>query len=513
MSDAVGPSAATPRRGRLPGAFWVSVLTYVAASMNMVVASIAAPTISVDLQATPAELAWLVNATPLSAAAVLLLAGTWGDRIGTVRLLRLGLGLFVISVALSCVVAVLPALIALRAVTGVASALAMPAAVALVFQVVPEGSRRTAIGVLGAVQAGALLLAPIAAGAVLVVAPWGAAFAIVLPFGLAALVLSARLRAEVVPGREPADTVGAVLAAVVTVGVMYALLDLTPGEGGSSPLGLAALTLAGVALVALVPWERSRTNPIFLGSALRSRRFWLPTMVIVGVHLVLGGLLFAGTQYLQLAVGMTAFTAGLFLTPALLTWAVSAGTVGVLARRLGLRPLLATGLTMAAGGAALLAAGGTQPAYPLLVTALLLLGLMGVAPAAMTHLAVGSYPERRRTVGSAINSAATRYGSAFGVAAFSTVIGAVFIARLPAAADGTVPVDVDSTSATLGGALAVAARLPGPAGDGLSTAAREAFTAGFSLTLAATSVLLVLLAIATAVLLPREPSDDAQISR
>ena len=47
---------------------------------------------------------------------------------------------------------------------------------------------------------------------------------------------------------------------------------------------------------------------------------------------------------------------------------------------------------------------------------------MGVALALMTHTSVSNYPEERRSVGSAINSMAVRFGLAFGVAAYGTLL-------------------------------------------------------------------------------------------
>ena len=57
--------------------------------------TIALPAIGRDLGASMARLQWIANAPLLALAAMLLPAGTIGDRLGHMRLLRMGLTIFV----------------------------------------------------------------------------------------------------------------------------------------------------------------------------------------------------------------------------------------------------------------------------------------------------------------------------------------------------------------------------------------------------------------------------------
>ena len=141
----------------------------------------------------------------------------------------------------------------------------------------------------------------------------------------------------------------------------------------------------------------------------------------------------------------------------------------------------------------------TEPSYAVFVVGLLLAGCMGVAPALMTHMAVDSYPEKRRTVGSAINSAATRYGLAFGVAAFSGVLMGIYTARLLPALAGLTPEQADAAQDSLGSALRTSGSLTAEAAKALAAAARESYVAGFRVTLVAAGVLLAVLAVIVAV--------------
>jgi MFS family permease len=479
-------------------ALWALVLTYLAVAVNMTVASVALPTISLELQATTSELAWIVNATPLASAAFILFAGAWGDRFGRTLLLRVGLLVFIVSAVLSSLATDATQLIVLRGLTGLGSALAMPAALALTFDVVAPESRRTAVGIIGATQAGGALLGPVLAGAALVVGGWGWAFLVVVPLLVLALLGSWRIPAAGAssPGAGM-DTVGATLVALVSVGLIYAAI--TTSSSGAQGAAGTALAVAAVALVALVVWERRFPRPIFIGSALRRRVFWVPTLAIFAVQFVLGGIMFSNTQYVQLVLGFSALGAGLFLVPALLTWIVVSATAGLTARWLGTRTVTTLGLSLAAVGVLALSTVSTEPSYPVFVAGLLLVGCMGVAPALMTHLAVDSYPEARRTVGSAINSAASRYGLAFGVAAFSGVLMGIYTSRLLPALTGLTPQQSALAQDSLGSALRTSESLTGQTGAALAAAARESYVAGFRASLLVAAVVLAVLAVIVAI--------------
>lgn len=497
MSSTAQPTQA---KARLPWAYWSLVLTYLAVAMNVTVASIALPTISVDLQATSTELAWILNATPMASAALVLFMGALGDRMGRRRLLRIGLIVFLVSATLSAIARDPVQLIALRALTGVGSALVMPAALALVFDVVPKQSQRTAVGIVGATQAIGSLIGPILAGVALLFLPWGAAFAVVIPLLILAMIGTMRLPATdegSAQEKEPLDVAGATLVGIASVTLLYAAVTASTSadKAGSATSAWISLAIGIASVVALIWWERRCPYPLFVGSIMRKKSFWLATTVIFVVQMALGGILFANTQYVQLVLGFSAFAAAAFLVPALLAWVLSSATAGITAKRFGLRTMVSVSLVFAAAGLLLIGSQGQTPVIVVLLLGLFLAGLMGVAPSLMTHLAVSSYPESRRTTGSAINSAASRYGLSLGVAAFGSVMGTVFSRQMAPQVAGLSAQQAEVASGSLGGALSVAKELPADIAEAFSSAARSAFTSGFSLTLNVAAALLLLLAV------------------
>ena len=478
------------RTGRLPLAVLPLALTYLAVALNMTIASVALPTISTQFQASAEQLAWIVNATPMVSAAFILFAGAWSDRIGRKRMLIIGNVIFLVSAILSGMTDSVQTLILLRALTGLGSAMAMPAAMALTFDVTRGTSQRTAVGIMGGTQAIGALLGPLLGGAALVTFGWHAAFWSVAPMLALALVLNILLlpRDQPLP-RRPLDSVGSALTAVSGVAFLYAAVSAASSPDMWIWLAVAVGVLCALALLW---WERRVDYPLFVPEIVRRRTFLVPTLVVFMVQFTLGGLLFLNTQYVQLVLGFSALSAGLFLMPALLMWTASASTAGITAKRFGARNVTAMSLVITAVGLVLTSIGGRNPVYPVLILGLVLTGVMGVAPALMTHTSVANYPEERRSVGSAINSMAVRFGLAFGVAGYGTLLAIRYQDRIASALSGLSSQDRADAAESLGGAINVADRSDVA---GLADAARDAYVSGFQLVLVVAALVLVLLAV------------------
>lgn len=479
-------------------------LTYLAASVNLSVTSVALPSIATDLGATNSQLSWIFNVTPLASAGLMLFAGAWGDRYGRRRILVIGLVIFLASALLSAFAQDALQLIVFRALAGVGSALAMPPALALTFDVVPVDRRRTAVGVLGATQAGGALVGPVLAGALMQVWSWPAAFLSVAPFIVLALLAARGLPGRSTASSDPLDTLGATLISIASFLIAYCAVALS--TRAVMPAVIAAVLAAGT-MVLLVWHERRTTHPLFDAAVLRQSRFRLATLVVFGSQFVLGGLLFDMTQYLQLVLGYSALATGITLTPALLGWVLASVTASRSAAILGLRRAVAAGLALATVGLVILAVQDRDASKWMLLLGLFLAGLMAVGPALMTHMAVSCYPERLRTVGAATNGVAARLGFSFGIAIIGGTLGAIYASSVAGATTALTAPDAASVQGGLALALTVAAGIPD--GAALAEAARTAFISGFSVSLFLAAFVVAALTLAVALSRVSEGVEDA----
>jgi DHA2 family multidrug resistance protein-like MFS transporter len=131
---------------------------------------------------------------------------------------------------------------------------------------------------------------------------------------------------------------------------------------------------------------------------------------------------------------------------------------------------------------------------------------LGLSPVVIlaTDLIVGSAPVERAGAASAISETSSELGGALGIAILGSIGTAVYRLHMGDALPAGVPPDAaEAARATLGGAAAIAAKLPDQAGAELLRAAREAFTRAFELTSAINGALAIGTAILAAILLRR----------
>jgi len=260
----------------------------------------------------------------------------------------------------------------------------------------------------------------------------------------------------------------------------------------------------GLALgVAWVRRQRRSSDPMIDVRLFRSRAF----SIALGVNLItffvmVGDFLFFG-QYLQLVVGLTPLQAALWSLPSAAGFVVSSQ----LAPRIlaGVRPgrVVAGGLFIAVAGLLVLTtvAGSAGPTRLVVASALIALGI-GPVVGLITELVVSTAPPEKAGAASGISETAAELGAALGIAVLGSLAMAVYRAGLP----------VDAPAAardTLGGAISVAAQLPGAGGPALADAARASFVAGVQITSGVAAAIAAVIAVVAAVTLRAHAAQTA----
>ncbi|WP_309239676.1 MFS transporter [Actinomadura sp. J1-007] len=214
-------------------------------------------------------------------------------------------------------------------------------------------------------------------------------------------------------------------------------------------------------------------EPMLPVGLFRDRNFSGASLSVVLMSFSAGGLLLALTQYLQFVLGYSPLKAGVAFIPLLLAAMVCNGIGVVIDKRFGARVAVGGGLALLAVGFGVLAMLSPGDGYPMLVTALVIMGMGSgtMGPAAYGTL-LGALPPERAGVGSAVNDTVQQLGQALSVAVLGSVLSAAYSDNLPDAVTGP-------ARESVGDALAVAAA----SGDAaLAAAARNAFTEAVSTT-------------------------------
>ncbi|MCZ7417453.1 MFS transporter [Streptomyces sp. WMMC897] len=472
-------------------------------SLDLTVLHLAVPKLSADLGPSSSQLLWIVDIYGFLIAGFLLVMGTLGDRIGRRRLLLTGAAAFGLASVLAALSSSPGMLIATRAVLGLAGATLMPSTMSLIRNMFHEPRQRTvAISVWMSsfmVGAGA---GPLVGGALLEHFWWGSVFLLGVPVMALLLVAGPFLLPEF---RDPAagriDVLSALLSLGTVLSVVFGIKQTAEHGPGLVPV-LAVLT--GLLLGAVfVRRQRTLAEPFLDLRLFRSRGFTVSLSTVALSVFAMGGVMFFVGQYLQMVLGMSPFTAGLYSLPG-----VAAGMIGILAapalvQRVPAAYLMGGGLAVAALGVALLAGITPESGKGLAVTALVVLHLgFGPMMALGTDMIIAGAPPERAGAASAISETGTEMGMALGIAVLGSLGTAVYRDRvgelLP---EGLPSAAADTAGDTIGGAAGAAAELPASLGAAVMDAAGQAFVTGLRTTAVVSAVVVAALAVVTTVML------------
>jgi EmrB/QacA subfamily drug resistance transporter len=472
--DTDGPvSASHPRRWPILG---VLVLSLLVTSIDHTIINVALPEMVGDLDASAAQLQWIVAAYTVVFAGLLLTAGSIGDRFGRRYALAAGLLTFLAGSVLSALAGTSSMLIAGRGVMGLGGALIMPTTLSILVNAFGDPRERArAIALWTAVAGAGIALGPIVGGALMRSFSWSSVFWINVPLLVAALLGTL----HVVPdSRDPhatrLDPVGAIVSTIAVGTLVYAVID-APERGWTSMPTLMTFMVAGMAGAMFVRWELRRDEPMLDMRLFADRSFSASSIALAMLFFAMAGTVFLQAQYLQFILGYTPLAAGVALVPAAVGMMAGTGVGAHLAGQLGGRVAVTAGTMAAAAGVATQALFVEGTSYLPTGVGLALFGLgAGIAMPAATELIMSTLPPARAGVGSAVNDTVREVGGALGVAVIGSVAASSYASDLQAPAAG-LPDDVRAVvTDNIGAALTVSSQL-GADGAQLADAARAAF--------------------------------------
>lgn len=477
MTNPTNPLRTTPAPAALAGrrewtALGVLMLPLLLVSMDVSVLYFAIPSIGADLEPTGTQQLWIFDIYAFVLAGLLMTMGSVGDRVGRRKLLLIGAAAFGTASVVAAYADSAETLIAARAVLGVAGATLMPSTMALVRTMFTDpGQRAKAIALWSGVMTAGIALGSVMSGVLVQFFWWGSVFLVNLPAMVLLLALGPVLLPESKdprPGRFDWPSVPLSMAAVLPV--VYGLKEI-PTDGWHLQY-VAAITVGLFFAVVFVHRQRTSASPMISPALFRGRGF-APAVVLnlLSSFAMMGSALFT-TQYLQSVLGRSALEAALWaLLPSVPIGMAAPAATALVQRGVDRAYVVTAGFVIGAVGYGMLALAGTDSLWLVLAACGVLASGIVMVISQMTDLALGAAPAERAGSASSLLETGAEFGGALGMAVLGSIGTAVYRHEIPA----TAPAEAHET---LGGALAVAVRLPGHTGDTLATAAREAFTDG-----------------------------------
>jgi EmrB/QacA subfamily drug resistance transporter len=493
----------------------VLCLSLVVITVDNTIVNVALPTLVRSLHADTSELQWIVDAYTVVFAALLLTAGSFGDRRGRRGALTIGLFIFAIGSALSALATSAPELIAMRALTGVGAAFVFPATLSILTSVFTDPhERQRAIAVWAGTAGIGIAIGPLAGGVLLEHFYWGSIFWVNVPIVLIALIGG---RLAVPTSRDPnaghCDLAG-VLLSIVGLGALVAAVIEGPDRGWTSAPVLTGFAVALVALAVFSVVELRRADPLLDLRLFRNPRFSSASLAIAVVYFCLFGTIFFLTQHLQFLLGYNALQAGERMLPFAIVFIIVANLTPKFVIRVGTKVVVTAGLLFAVVALLIRAGATVDTTYTALLWSQIAMAVgMGLIIAPATASIMGAVPPDRAGVGSAINDTTRQIGGALGVAIMGSIavsVGKGTYDRL-ARAGHVPPAAVAAGRGSLGDALTAAKQLGGPSGARLASAASHAFVDGLRAASYLAAAIALVAAIAVALSLPgRERSETEQ---
>jgi EmrB/QacA subfamily drug resistance transporter len=392
--------------------------------LDVAIVNVALPSIKVDLGFSQGDLQWVISAYALVFGGFLLLGGRAADMLGRRRIFLGGIVVFTVASLLAGLAWSEPSLIGARSIQGLGAAIITPAALSILSTTFPEGRERNiALGAWGAVGGFGAVAGVLLGGVLTDALSWEWIFFVNIPVGVAGFALAPFLLHESRDARvQRFDLPGAVLVTSGLSSLVYAMTQA--GQDGwlaGETLGAFGVSLA--LLVAFVGWELRHPEPLMRFGILRTRT--LSGANVAGF--IMGTALFSMflmlTLYMQQVLGYSAMKTGVAYLAVAGTAIIWSAVAAQLVTRIGVKPVLVTGMTtltlgllyftrVSVGGSYL---GDLMPGF-------LIIGVgigFSFVPISIAALA-GVTPSEAGLASGLINTS-QQIGGALGIAALSTI--------------------------------------------------------------------------------------------
>ena len=323
-------------------------VAYLMVVLDVSIVNVALPSIQTDLGFSPEDLQWVVSGYALTFGGFLLLGGRMGDLLGRRRLFMVGLGLFALTSLAAGLAPSGDVLIVARFFQGAAGAILAPSVFSIISVTFAEGSERNkALGILGGIAGSGGAIGVLAGGVFTEYIGWEWIFFVNVPIALATLLLVRRyVRESHAEGlAKHFDAWGAVTVTASLMLLVYGLTETT-NEGWTDVKTLGAFVASAAFMAAFLAIElRSRSALVPLG-IFRRRTLSGANLIGFGVGATIFGMFFLLSLYMQQVLGYSPLKAGVAYLAIALTIIASAGIAQGLVTRIGVKPVLVTGMIL-----------------------------------------------------------------------------------------------------------------------------------------------------------------------
>ncbi len=471
-------STSAPRRGLILASVCLAAL---AINIDTTIVNVALPSLTRELGAGTSDLQWIVAGYSLSFSALVLAAGSLGDRYGRRPALLIGLLGFAAASGAGALCSTPGQLIVARLVMGMFAALIFPTTLSVITNTFQDrGERARAVGVWGAVGGLGVAIGPVLGGLLLTQFSWPSVFLALVPVSLLAAAAVFRLVPESRdPATPPLDLPGLLTSSVAVGSLVYTIIE-APNRGwlsAPSLIGFGATLVVGAAFVLI---ELRSRHPMLDVSLFAERAFSAASGSVTVAFFSLFGFIFMITQYMQFIRGFGTLSTGVRILPVALSLGGCAVLGANLAARLGTRVIVCTGLVLLGGSFLWIAQDSATIPYGIIVIQMVMMGSgIGLISTPATESILSVLPPAKAGIGSAVNDATRETGGTLGVAIIGSVYTSIYISRISENSSHHLPqAALNAAKSSVGAGYAAASHAPLAIRADLLDHVQSAFMAG-----------------------------------
>jgi len=418
---------------------WIMVSAILASAMAFIdgtALNVVLPALQKSLNATGADLFWLLNAYLLMLASLILVGGSLGDKLGRKKIFMLGIFVFILGSAACGFTPTVFLLIVFRIIQGIGGALMIPGSLSLISSSINENERGKAIGTWSAITTVVTMGGPILGGTLADAGLWRYIFFINIPLGIIALLI---LTFKVKESKDENSGKAVDIAGAISIALSLALLTFgflrIPAIGFKSPQVYLTLFGGVILLVAFLLIEKKSKHPMMPLYLFANPIFTGVNLLTFFLYAGLGaGMLFLSLNLVQVQ-GYSQLQSGLTFLPFTVLMITIARFAGALADKYGPRLLLIIGPAAAGAGLLILSfvrqTAGPTEYWTTFFPGIIVFGLgMSFTVAPLTATVMTSVNDHLSGTASGVNNALTRISNVFANAIFGALAVLLFSGAL-----------------------------------------------------------------------------------
>ena len=426
-----GTAALDPNRWRILVIIAIAQLMVV---LDATVMNIALPSAQNALHFTNVDRQWIVTAYSLTFGSLLLFSGRLSDLLGRRVMFMTGLAGFAAASAVGGASVSFTMLVTARACQGAFGAMLAPAALSLLATTFTEPSERgKAFGIYGSVAAGGGAVGLLLGGVLTSYLSWRWCLYVNLIFAAIAITGAVMwLHKQTGPRTGQLDVPGVILVSSGVFCLVYGFSNAATHDW-STPSTWGFLAAGVVLLTAFAFWMTKAKSPLLPPRIVLDRNRGGAYLGILITGAGMFGIFLFLTYYLQTTLKYSPVITGLAFLPMVACIAVASNLSNiVLMPRIGPKPIVSTGLVLAAAGMAWLTRIGPHSGYVDTVLFPIMLTGLGLGLMFSTAFNTGTYGVSPRDAGvaSATVNTGQQLGGSIGTSLLNTIAASATTAYL-----------------------------------------------------------------------------------